>query len=476
MNLKNLLTNLSDIEAEYISLREVKTRALSMSVRNEILESLNTSEDHGLMVEVMVNGQFAYGATNSFELGEVKKCAREARAQALEASRFSLAKFSTSERPATVGEYKSPGIMGIDDFKPKEATELLMGLSGAMKLHDHIVSRTVYLQLTEMDTHFVATNGADIKQSINRSALSFSAVASNEKGSQRRSYGDDRSAQFGLETIDPPKLIKEAQRIAQEALELLDAPECPSEVMDLLLAPDQMYLQIHESIGHPLELDRILGDERNYAGWSFVKPHDIGSLKYGSPLMNITFDPSVVGQHASYLSDDIGNPATREFLIKEGVLLRGIGSLESQKRLNLPGVASQRATSWNRAPIDRMANINLEPGTSSLEDMIKSIKRGVYMETVRSWSIDDYRNKFQFGCEYGRLIEDGKLTTLVKNPNYRGITAPFWNQLKMVGDKSTFQVGGVSNCGKGEPNQVIFVGHASPVCLFTNIEVFGGGK
>ena len=192
--------------------------------------------------------------------------------------------------------------------------------------------------------------------------------------------------------------------------------------------------------------------------------------------MNVTFDPTVHGQFASYFADDIGNKATREFLIKDGVLLRGLGSLESQKRLNLPGVASQRATSWNRAPIDRMANVNLEPGTSSLEEMIKSVKRGIFMQTNRSWSIDDYRNKFQFGCEYGRLIEDGKLTKLVKNPNYRGITAPFWNQLKMVGDKSTFEVGGLGNCGKGEPNQVIFVGHASPVCLFTNIEVFGGGK
>jgi predicted Zn-dependent protease len=279
-----------------------------------------------------------------------------------------------------------------------------------------------------------------------------------------------------LEKFNTEKLVAHATRIANEAMELLNAEECPTETMDLLLAPDQLYLQIHESIGHPLELDRILGDERNYAGWSFVKPQDFGTLKYGSPLMNVTFDPTVVGQFASYFADDIGNVATREFLIKDGVLLRGLGSLESQKRLNLPGVASQRATSWNRAPIDRMANVNLEPGTSTLEDMIKSVKRGIFMQTNRSWSIDDYRNKFQFGCEYGRLIEDGKLTKLVKNPNYRGITAPFWNQLKMVGDKSTFEVGGLGNCGKGEPNQVIFVGHASPVCLFSNIEVFGGGK
>lgn len=476
MKLKEILNQLADLNTEYISLRSVRTKNISMSVRNENFEGLTTSEDHGLMIEVMMNGQFAYGATNSFELTEIKECAKKAKEAAVLASQFSLAKFSLAERPVNVGEYTSPGKSGFDSFNPKEATDLLMGLSNAMKVHEHVISRSAYLQVSDMETYFVATNGSDIKQHIHRSSVAMSAVASSEKGNQRRSFGDDQSTQLGLENFNKEKLLQNAARIANEAIELLNAEECPTETMDLLLAPDQLYLQIHESIGHPLELDRILGDERNYAGWSFVKPSDFGNLKYGSPLMNITFDPTVRGQYASYFADDIGNLATKEFLIKDGVLLRGLGSLESQKRLDLPGVASQRATSWNRAPIDRMANVNLEPGTSTLEEMIKSVKRGIFMQTNRSWSIDDYRNKFQFGCEYGRLIEDGKLTKLVKNPNYRGITAPFWNQLKMVGDKSTFEVGGLGNCGKGEPNQVIFVGHASPVCLFTNIEVFGGGK
>ncbi len=476
MRLKDILSSLTDLNVEYISLREVKSRSLSMSVRNEVFEGLNHSEDNGLMIEIMMNSQFAYGATNSTDLNEIKNCALKTKLAAIEASRFSLTKFSLDERPVTVGEYTSPGKIGIDGFNAKEATELLMNLSTTMKIHDHIISRMAYINLTELDTHFVASNGTDIKQSILRSQYAISAVASSELGNQTRSYGDDQSTQYGLEKINKEKLTLEATRIANEALELLNAEECPTESMDLLLASDQLYLQIHESIGHPLELDRILGDERNYAGWSFVKPQDFGTLQYGSPLMNVSFDPTVAGQFASYFADDIGNIAKKEFLIKDGLLLRGLGSLESQKRLNLPGVASQRATSWNRAPIDRMANVNLEPGSSSLEDMIKSVKRGIFMQTTRSWSIDDYRNKFQFGCEYGRLIEDGKLTKLVKNPNYRGITAPFWNQLKMVGDQSTFKVGGLNHCGKGEPNQIIFVGHASPVCLFSNIEVFGGGK
>jgi predicted Zn-dependent protease len=235
-----------------------------------------------------------------------------------------------------------------------------------------------------------------------------------------------------------------------------------------------MMLQIHESIGHPLEIDRILGDERNYAGWSFVKPQDFGRLQYGSPLMNVSFDPTVAHEFASYAFDDNGVEARKEFLVKDGLLVRGLGGIESQARSSLPGVANARACSWNRPPIDRMANLNLEPGTSSLAEMIASIDRGVLMQTNRSWSIDDFRNQFQFGCEYAKLIENGKIVKTVRNPNYRGVTVSFWNSLKKVGDRSTFGVFGTPNCGKGEPNQMIHVGHASPACLFEAVEVFGG--
>jgi predicted Zn-dependent protease len=262
--------------------------------------------------------------------------------------------------------------------------------------------------------------------------------------------------------------------MAEEALQLLTAPNCPSGTMDILLAPDQVILQIHESIGHPLELDRILGDERNYAGTSFVTPDMFGTYRYGSDLLNITFDPTIPEQFVSYGFDDDGQPARREYLIQRGILQRALGGLTSQRRANIPGVANARASSWNRPPIDRMANLNLEPGNTSLEEMIAAVERGVYMRTNCSWSIDDSRNKFQFGCEWGQLIDGGRLTTMVKNPNYRGISATFWRSLKMVGNRHTFEIMGTPNCGKGEPNQAIRTGHAAPACLFANVEVFGG--
>jgi predicted Zn-dependent protease len=244
--------------------------------------------------------------------------------------------------------------------------------------------------------------------------------------------------------------------------------------MDLLLAPDQMVLQIHESIGHPLELDRILGDERNYAGTSFVTADMFGTFRYGSELLNVTFDPTVPGQLASYGYDDDGTPATRQYLIEDGILKRGLGGAVSQERTGLAGVANSRASGWNRPPIDRMANLNVEPGDSTFDELVASVEHGVYLQTNTSWSIDDSRNKFQFGCEYGQLIEDGEIVGTVRNPGYRAISRTFWRSLRGVGDADTFKVMGTPNCGKGELNQMVGTGHASPACLFGDVEVFGG--
>ena len=231
--------------------------------------------------------------------------------------------------------------------------------------------------------------------------VTFDLVATAQDGTNinTRSAGGLRglSRQIGAELFDEEWILAKAKEIGKQAVELTTAEDCPTGTMDLVLAPDQMMLQIHESVGHALEIDRILGDERNYAGWSFVKLEDFGKLQYGSKLMNATYDPTYTGQFASFGFDDGGLKADKEFLIKDGLLVRGLGGKESQIRSGVPGVANFRSSSWNRAPIDRMGNINLEPGDSSFDEIISSVKKGVYMESNRSWSIDDYRNKFQFG-------------------------------------------------------------------------------
>jgi predicted Zn-dependent protease len=310
----------------------------------------------------------------------------------------------------------------------------------------------------------------------------LTVVASEGGETQTRSAAGQYNGfcqQGGLEVLERARFASDGPRVAREALELVRAPNCPSGELDILLMPDQMMLQIHESIGHPLELDRILGDERNFAGTSFVTLDMFGHYRYGSDLLNVSFAPDVSGQFASYAFDDDGTPARREWIIRNGILQRPLGGTLSQARAralrpDIAGVANSRSSSWNRAPIDRMANLNVEAGTSTLDEMIASIEDGVLMRTNASWSIDDSRNKFQFGCEYGQRIRKGQLAEVVKRPNYRGISASFWRSLAMVGDASTFEVMGTPYCGKGEPNQVIRVGHAAPACKFERVAVFGG--
>lgn len=472
MDLNSHLSSL-DIKADWVGLRAVKERQTIRSARNGNFDPLTIENDRGIMVEVLVNGQFAYAGTSDLTPEGIKKASQRAYEQAKSLQKFCLFPFENSVRPASKGRYESPAKFVLEGPKSSALNDLAVELSLALKTAGPIINATALLVSIEQDISFVSSSGANFGQTFHQRGIQLLATAQTGSSIQTRTNGFPL-AQAGDEFFDANRLKQQARQVAEEAIELSQAEECPTEALDLILTPDQLYLQVHESIGHPLELDRILGDERNYAGWSFVKPEDFGQLVYGSPLLNVTFDPSVVGEMASYHYDDTGAPAARHYLIKDGVLKRGLGGLESQMRSKLPGVSSTRASSWNRPPIDRMANINIEPGSTSLEAMISATERGILMKTNRSWSIDDYRNKFQFGCEYGQLIENGKLSKVVKNPNYRGITTPFWRKLKMVGDASTFEIHGNLYCGKGEPNQAIRVGHATPVCLFTKIDVFGG--
>ncbi len=475
INLEKLL-NTINIDADWIGLRHVTETTNIRSVRDGKPQTNGRSRTKGIMVEVLAKGQFGYSATNYLTPESIQQAAKSAYQQALSASKWAIHPFTIDQRPKAVGHYHSPYVTPLDRLSTQDINDLLFKVCETLKVSDKIVKASASAQITETEVQFVSSNGSDIYQKFFWITSNYAAVA--QEGNVIQTRTDNgmmaRCYQGGAELFDVENTLDRAKNIGEQAVELLAAPDCPTTTTQLVLAPDQMMLQIHESIGHPLEIDRILGDERNYAGSSFVKLSDFGNLVYGSSLMNVTFDPSVSGQFASYAFDDAGLEATREYLIKDGILLRGLGSLESQTRANIPGVANFRASSWNRAPIDRMANINLEPGNSTFDEMISSIEYGVYMESNRSWSIDDYRNKFQFGCEYAKLIENGQLTKTLKNPNYRGITNQFWGGLSQVGKVETVEIYGTPFCGKGEPNQAIRVGHASPICVFDNIEVFGG--
>ncbi|MBI3303880.1 MAG: TldD/PmbA family protein [Deltaproteobacteria bacterium] len=460
---------------EFCSLRFVQTHSEFLAVRQNILQPVSTSEDAGAMITVIDRGGMGYAGTSDLTESGLRRAAEYARAWAQRSAGRSVVDFSMVPFPRPAGEYVSLVQIPWNTVPLPDKIDLLRAACERLKTDDRIVDWEASLWHTESDILYVAADGGRARQVFHHIVPMLSATANAGAETQTRTFaGRGYCRQGGMEVLARTGFHEAAPRIASEALQLLLAPNCPSGTMDVLLAPDQMILQVHESIGHPLELDRILGDERNYAGTSFVTPDMFGSYRYGSDLLNITFDPTRPEEFASYAFDDDGQPARREYLIRNGILLRGLGGVTSQARIGLPGVANARATSWNRPPIDRMANLNLEPGNSSLAEMVAAVERGVYMQTNMSWSIDDSRNKFQFGCEWGQLIENGKPTTVMKNPNYRGVSATFWRNLKMAGNRNTLEVLGSPYCGKGEPNQVIRVGHASPACLFADVEVFGG--
>lgn len=459
-------------DVEYCSIRYAEERGEHLSVRQGVVQPVSTSLDAGAMVTVWTGGGLGYAATSDLTDDGLRAAVDQARRWAR-----ITAGISVLEAPPLLhatGTYESPVDRAWDHTSLADRIDLLRS-QDAQLAGDRIVDRAAGLYRLDVDTLTITTGGGRISQRLRYVLPTLRATANDGSNTQTRTFGGGAyCGQGGMEVLDRYGFGSAAPRIAAQAVELLEAPNCPSGQMDLLLAPDQMVLQIHESIGHPLELDRILGDERNYAGTSFVTPDMFGSYRYGSELLDVTFDPTVPGQLASYAFDDDGTPAERHHLIRHGVLERPLGGTVSQARAGVAGVANARASSWNRPPIDRMANINIEAGDTPFEDMVAGVERGVYLETNNSWSIDDSRNKFQFGCEWGRLIEDGQLTTVVRNPGYRGISATFWRSLKAVGTADTVQVMGTPNCGKGEPNQVIFVGHASPACLFGDVAVFGG--
>jgi predicted Zn-dependent protease len=475
VQLKRLLESCVPKGAQWAGLRVVRTSRRVYAAKDGRFDTAFQGFDEGCMVEVLHEGQFGYAAVGSLDPAALRTAAERALVHARAAAPHAVFRFSPDVRPATVLRFESSRQRPTDQVVDQLAGHALK-LSGAMRISEKIVQAAAAYELRDIETLVVSTSGADIAQDQHIIVSWAQAVARDGAVTQRRTANGwfARVHQGGAELLNMDTSIPEVVQMAGQAIELLTAEECPSARTDLVLAPDQMMLQIHESVGHPLELDRILGDERNYAGSSFVKLSDIGTLRYGSPLMNITFDPTVAGEAACYGADDIGNKAQKEHIVRDGILVRALGSLESQARSGKPGVANQRAQDWYRPAIDRMANLNQEPGASSFQDIVSSIQKGIFMQTNRSWSIDDHRNKFQFGCEYARLIEDGKLTRTIRNPNYRGVSSSFWRSLFKVGDASTFAVFGTTNCGKGEPNQAISTGHASPVCAFRDVEVFGG--
>jgi predicted Zn-dependent protease len=462
---------------DFCALRYVEESSEYLAVRQDVAEPPQLAATRGAMVTVMDGGGLGYAATSDLSPAGVRSALERAQRYARLTAGRSVVDYSAVELPRPNGAYRSPVGRDPSTLSRSARYELLAEEARQCRIDDRIVDWEASLWSTAAKQLYVTADGGAVEQEFHFVVPNIAATAHADGATQTRTYAGRYNGfcrQGGLEILDAFGLKGSGRQVAEGALELLLAPNCPTGTMDVVLMPDQMMLQIHESIGHPLELDRILGDERNFAGTSFVTLDMFGNYRYGSELLNVAHDPTRAEEYASYGWDDDGLEARKEFVIRDGLLLRPLGGGISQKRSGMPGVANTRACSWNRAPIDRMANLNIEPGASTLDELVAGVELGVMMRTNVSWSIDDSRNKFQFGCEWGRVIRHGKLAEVVKNPNYRGISATFWRSLSGVGDESTYQVMGTPFCGKGEPSQVIRVGHASPACRFSAVDVFGG--
>lgn len=462
-------------KVDFCSLRFTETFTEVLRCRRGVIEPPSLSEDRGYMITVMQGDGAGYAASSDTSIQGLRRAFATAQQWAEESARRPFIAFSKIPRPKLQGSYRSPVEKSWDRVSPREKLALLKQHAQKLAIDPRIVDWEVAFWNQKQNKLFLTSDGARIEQSFEYNIPTLSATA-HDKGETeiRTASGGSYAVQGGFESIENHLTNELIQKTADESLQLLYAENCPTGEMDLLLAADQMYIQIHESIGHPLELDRILGDERNYAGTSFVTKDMFGSYRYGSDLLNVVFDPTRERELASYAFDDEGTIAEKCCLIEKGILKRGLGGTTSQMRSGIPGAASTRACNWNRPAIDRMGNINIEPGTSTLQAMVSAVEYGVMMETNQAWSIDDSRNKFQFGCEIGWIIRNGEKKHMVRKPNYRGISANFWRNLKMVGNADTMRMLGTPYCGKGEPGQGIFVGHATPACLFANTQVFGG--
>jgi len=460
--------------AHYADARFVHEDSESITVRNQEMEGIDRATSEGVGVRVLVDGYWGFAATARPEGAEIAQTAGLAVEIARAAARLPREPVKLTEIEPVTGTWASPFQDDPFNVSLEEKVALLMEATRRMQEVDGLAFAEGGIDLYRVRTSFASSEGSAIEQTVLHSGAGLDATAISEGELQRRSYPNSfrgHIAAAGWEHIAKLGLIEEAERTATEAVELLSAADCPSEVTTLVLDSGQMELQVHESIGHAVELDRVLGMEESYAGSSFVSPGDRGKLRYASDLVSITADATIPGGLGSFGWDDEGVPAQRVPIIVDGTFQDFISSRETAGSIGGTSTGAMRADGWGNLPLIRMTNINIEPGEGSLADIIGDTKDGMFMATNQSWSIDDKRVNFQFGCEIAWRIKAGKLTQTYRNPNYTGITTEFWRSCDAVGGREDWTLWGTPNCGKGQPAQTARVGHGTSPARFRNVRV-----
>ncbi len=455
-------------------------RTLHYDVRNGQAQALTDARSESVGVRVRTDRAWGFAGTTELTPAAVRQTARVAIRLARAAGTSVDAKLVvTEEGTARDGRYATPLAQDPFDVPGEEIVRLLRGAEARLHATREVKSGNASFQAWEETKWFGSTEGASYTSRIVSVGAGVSATAIRGSNVQRRSgptsFGGDYH-QAGFEYIEGLRLSDRAEVVGREASALLDAPACPTGSTTLVLGSDQLALQVHESVGHAVELDRIQGSEAGFAGTSWVASSGIGTLRYGSDAMNVVADATEPGGLGTFGWDDEGVPGQRTPIIERGTLVGALSSRESAAELGLArSGGTMRAGGGDRSPLVRMTNVDLLPGDHSLAELLTGVREGVYVETNRSWSIDDKRLNFQFGCEVGRRIVKGELGELVRNPIYAGMGPTFWSSMDAVGDASTWHLWGVPNCGKGQPVQIARVGHGAPIARFRDVAVRGGG-
>src|SRR4051812_27727670 len=459
-----------DAGARYADARVMIRRSEGMSARDGAVEDLSSDESAGLGVRALVGSGWGFYAVPDLSDAAARAAGRRAAQIAAASGLVPGPAIDLVPARATEASWASECVIDPASVPLSTKGDLLVRARAAARDAGADLAEGLY-QTWDTRKWFVSSDGHRIDQHIRECGAGITASAFGDGEIQRRSWPSHRG-QYGTrgwELVDELQLVENAPRMAQEARALVTAPLCPSGETTLVLGGEQLALQIHESVGHAIELDRILGWEAAFAGTSWLDLDRLGSLRYGSELMNITVDPTFPGALGSFGFDDEGSPAVMRDAVRDGVWVGVLAGRASASVAGLDYAGIVRADGWARLPMVRMTNVGLEPGPHTLDEIIAATDDGVFMDVNRSWSIDDRRLNFQFGCEIGYEIKNGKLGRMLRNPTYTGIGPKFWQSMDMLSSESV--AWGTPNCGKGQPAQIGHTGHPAAPARFTNVRV-----
>jgi len=465
--------------ASYADARAVSDRSRALATKNGRVGSASDSESQGIGIRVLSDGAWGFAACDDLSRASVENTAARAVEIAKASARVKQQDVRMAAEKPVVAEWTTP--YKIDPFTTsvEQNLELLLKIDAELRGVHGVTLAETNMNFRREEVWFLSSEGANIHQTKYTTGAGYAAYAFAGNEIQKRSYPTSFGGQWqnkGYELIEELKLMENARRIGEEAVALLKANKCPEGNFTIILEGAQLGLQIHESVGHPIELDRVLGMEANFAGTSFLTLDKLRTLRYGSDLVNVVADARQ--EHGpglgTFAYDDEGVPAQCTPIISNGLFTGYLSSRETAHTIGLDrSGGTLRAEGWNRLPIIRMTNISILPGEKplTLEQLISDTDHGIYIETNRSWSIDDKRYNFQFGCEMGWEIKNGKRARMLKNPSYSGITTEFWNSMDAICSRDEWTLWGTPNCGKGQPQQVMGTGHGASPGRFRNIKV-----